>query len=118
MQTLTGLFAAKEAILKCSIQEISLTDLEILPDITGRPNIEGYTVSISHSLDYAVAIAIHNFAMNKNAEVKEKYKDFDNYSSNNSSQLAGVIKNRRFIDYLILGIVLGLVAIESWRLLG
>jgi len=57
-QTLTGLFAAKEAIQKCSQKEIKLNTIEILPDLNGRPRIDGFMLSISHSLDNAVAIAI------------------------------------------------------------
>jgi len=57
LQTLTGLFAAKEAIQKCSEDKLNLTDIEILPDANGRPHTSGYSISISHSQDYAVAIA-------------------------------------------------------------
>jgi phosphopantetheine--protein transferase-like protein len=117
LQTLTGLFAAKEAILKCNKKEISLTDLEILPDLIGRPNIEGYSVSISHSLDYAVAIAIQNFYIIKNSEIKEQYSNSRDFTSGTNSVLTGPAKGMRFIDWLIPTLVLGLVAIELLRFL-
>src|ERR1700731_558107 len=49
LQTLTGLFAAKEAVQKCSEDKLNLTDIEILPDANGRPHTSGYSLSISHS---------------------------------------------------------------------
>jgi phosphopantetheine--protein transferase-like protein len=59
-ETLTGIFAAKEAIQKCCdtgavIPE--LISLEILPDVVGKPTCKGFALSISHSGEYAVAIA-------------------------------------------------------------
>lgn len=62
LQTLTGLFAAKEAIQKCSQEKLSLKKIEILPDENGKPCTDDFSISISHSLDYAIAVAIvkHN----------------------------------------------------------
>ncbi|MBU3538245.1 holo-ACP synthase [Polynucleobacter sp. UK-Gri1-W3] len=56
--TLTGIFCAKEAIQKASNLNKKLMDIEILPDLNGMPRSEGFLVSISHSGDYAVAIAV------------------------------------------------------------
>lgn len=58
--TLTGIFAAKEALQKAGNTKHSLSDIEVLPDKNGRPIHEGYALSISHSGDYAVAIALQN----------------------------------------------------------
>jgi phosphopantetheinyl transferase (holo-ACP synthase) len=56
--TLAGIFAAKEAVLKCMDGELpGLTHLEILPDSRGRPSSPGFRISISHSGEYAVAVA-------------------------------------------------------------
>ena len=56
-QTLTGIFAAKEAVIKCTLDKLSFNDIELLPDNNGIPYTSGYSVSISHSKDYAVALA-------------------------------------------------------------
>ena len=68
LQTLTGLFAAKEAVQKCSEDNLNLTDIEILPNKNGKPNTAGFLISISHSQDYAVAIAL----MKENKLINEK----------------------------------------------
>jgi hypothetical protein len=57
LQTLAGLFSAKEAIIKCSKQKKNFADIEILPDENGRPYTPDFLISISHSVDYVVAIA-------------------------------------------------------------
>lgn len=115
MQTLTGLFSAKEAILKCSKKNIAFIDLEILPDQMGRPIVEGYSVSISHSQEYAVAIAIQNFKLNTSCEIK--VQDSKSFPSNHSSVLDESFIGKRIIDYLIPVILLGLLAIELLRFL-
>ena len=58
-ETLAGLFAAKEALRKCDAALLaqSLTAIEILPDVAGRPNFVGYSLSISHSGGFAIAVA-------------------------------------------------------------
>ena len=73
---LAGRFAAKEAILKClgsGMRGLSWHDIEIIPDEWGAPQlssnkvienlllekgINNVKVSISHSRDYAMAVAI------------------------------------------------------------
>ena len=52
-----GLFAAKEAIFKCSIMD-DLRTIRIQFDAKGKPSCEGYLISISHSNGFAVANAI------------------------------------------------------------
>jgi len=74
--TLAGKFAAKEAVVKalgCGIGPVSFQDIEILHDTNGQPilnlyknarkiaednNLKDWSVSISHTQHYAVAIAI------------------------------------------------------------
>ena len=60
-ETLAGVFAAKEAIRKCigtpSLSQEDFRALEVLPDANGRPTAPGYAVSISHSGDFAIAVA-------------------------------------------------------------
>jgi len=57
-QTLAGIFAAKEAILKASNFVRNLNEIEILPNQNGRPTCASHNLSISHSADYVIAIAI------------------------------------------------------------
>lgn len=73
---LAGRFAAKEAVLKClgvGLSKVSWHDFEIIPDELGAPRvncgppiqkimrdkgISSIKISISHSRDYAMAVAI------------------------------------------------------------
>lgn len=59
-ETLCGLFCAKEALRKCdpALLRLPLTALEILPDEAGRPHFPGYSLSISHSGGFAIAVAL------------------------------------------------------------
>lgn len=57
IETLVGIFAAKEAILKAGGNK-NLREIEVLPDENGVPRSRGYSLSISHSGEYAVAFAI------------------------------------------------------------
>jgi phosphopantetheine--protein transferase-like protein len=52
-----GLFAAKEAIFKCSNVD-DLRTIRIQFDAKGKPSCEGYLISISHSNGFAVANAM------------------------------------------------------------
>lgn len=56
--TLAGIFCAKEAIQKVTNLTKNLNEIEVLPDEFGRPKSSGFTLSISHSGNYAVAIAL------------------------------------------------------------
>lgn len=55
-ESLTGIFAAKEAIMKAGLENPE--PIEIHFDGFGRPCFHGYILSISHSGGYAVAVAI------------------------------------------------------------
>ena len=61
-ETLTGVFAAKEAIRKCrrgpALSPEEFRNIEVLPDTDGQPKASGYQISISHSSDFAVAVAL------------------------------------------------------------
>ena len=60
IETLAGIFAAKEAILKSGYftARPSLNEIEISHDQDGSPYFNNFKISISHSGDYAIAIAI------------------------------------------------------------
>jgi len=63
-QHIAGRFAAKEAVLKLFDGGISFKDISIVRDPSGRPfaYVKGFSckidVSISHTDDYAVAVAM------------------------------------------------------------
>ena len=62
-RTLAGIFAAKEAIIKAGFSGIigkDLTNLEISHEDDGKPYFSGYSLSISHSNEYAISIASQN----------------------------------------------------------
>lgn len=59
-QSFAGKFAAKEAIIKCdnNLKKIPFNQIEILNQISGQPFYRNFALSISHSNEIAVAIAI------------------------------------------------------------
>lgn len=57
-ETLAGIFAAKEAIQKAGLHATPLNEIEILPNASGAPQSNTHAVSISHSGDFAIAVAI------------------------------------------------------------
>jgi phosphopantetheine--protein transferase-like protein len=82
-ETLAGIFAAKEAIIKAgfpSMSNIDLNKIEILHSEDGRPEFPGYVLSISHSNEYTIAIARKNEVVqnkNKLASPKESEAVFE-----------------------------------------
>ena len=56
----TGLFAAKEAVIKADAQykKMVFNTIEIGHSMEGAPLVPGFNLSISHSADVAVAVAI------------------------------------------------------------
>jgi phosphopantetheinyl transferase (holo-ACP synthase) len=60
--TLAGIFAAKEALCKAdpSLRACDPRSIEVLPDEHGAPQFPGYSLSISHSGGFAVAVAVAN----------------------------------------------------------
>jgi phosphopantetheinyl transferase (holo-ACP synthase) len=56
--TLTGIFCAKEAIQKASRVTKNLNEIEVLPDEFGRPKCNGFILSISHTGNLALGVAI------------------------------------------------------------
>ena len=62
VEKLAGIYAAKEAIVKCLNGKIFLKDIEILYNDNGAPyckaNNYNFFISISHEKEYAIAIAI------------------------------------------------------------
>jgi len=60
-----GIFAAKEAVVKCLDEPLSISDVKLKWDKNGKPiaRIEPkklvIKISISHNEDYAIAVAVY-----------------------------------------------------------
>lgn len=65
-ETLAGVFAAKEALIKSGHSAQKLSEIEILPNELGKPVFQNYSISISHSGGYAVALAIPRLKLENN----------------------------------------------------
>lgn len=104
--TLAGIFSAKEAILKACNANMALNMIEILPDENGRPKSKGYALSISHSGNYAIALAL-------NASIC----DGSTFKTQNTPDNSTIIKNEVglstrklfYISWSISLIILGLL---------
>jgi phosphopantetheine--protein transferase-like protein len=104
VETLAGLWAAKEAIRKCAdINEFSLDrmrELEILPDHYGKPQCNPFSISISHSAGFAVAVAIKNTELITNAQ-REKLGSLGDPNMQNFQKGSGLVSN----EFIILGLL-------------
>ncbi len=74
--TLTGLFAAKEAVIKANnLSPKKLNEIEIQFNEDGKPFLSHYEISISHSLDFAIAVAVSKILLGNsdvNTQTSEK----------------------------------------------
>ena len=102
IETLAGIFSVKEAIIKSIGTPIPLVSLEILPNQQGKPSIDGFDISISHSEDYVVAIAIK-----KNGYV---YPLPTEQGAKRKNKLSFI--QLRWVDYLIFALILSLFALS------
>ena len=128
-QTLTGIFAAKEAIIKAcpNNAEPSLPDIEILHQSDGVPTHAGFQLSISHSGNYAVAVAANLGATVSHAKVQETFETADSRTAEanrapqvnkpSQSKLRRILLWRKSL-ILLLGIIGGLwVLVDKLNLL-
>jgi phosphopantetheinyl transferase (holo-ACP synthase) len=86
LQTLAGIFCIKEAVKKCSNTNLNFLDIKISHGVSGAPIVSGYGVSISHSGNYALAVAIpeplksevagRSLSSTSGASLKESSRDF------------------------------------------
>ena len=116
LQTLTGIYCAKEAIQKASLNKLDLVDIKIEYSENGMPINSDYFVSISHSAEYAIAIAVS--LQDYKDQIKTPSTLMDETEKNLEKAIAKnsrLTQNFRFIDfiYIILFIFIGLLLIEN-----
>ena len=72
-ESFAGKFSAKEAIKKAdsSLKAASMTEIEILNDEDGKPLCNGFSLSISHSGDTVVAVAIKDIYLKEPEKIQE-----------------------------------------------
>jgi len=97
LQTLIGIFCAKEAIIKCDGGDFN--KIEINHDPNGKPTHPLYTISISHSVDYVIAIA---YRCNDHNSSTNSYLVDLNYGNAERSKNFLVLKSLRLFDVLLL----------------
>jgi len=79
-ETLAGIFAAKESIFKSRNIDIkNWIEIEILYDL-GQPIFKDFTIGISHSKDYVVAVAISSQKPTHLNSIEETNINHDNHS--------------------------------------
>jgi phosphopantetheine--protein transferase-like protein len=115
-QTLTGLFAAKEAVIKANNLSLNnLSEIEIEFSENGRPSSIHSEISISHSLDFATAIAV-SMSSTESREVKkitldEKQLDPALNTNHSNRQFNGAVKRNSKLARSFLLITLVLLSI-------
>lgn len=114
--TLVGIFAAKEALIKAGLQDFdkdNLRTIEICHDESGAPEFSGYNLSISHSNDYAISVAIkknQNIDTEKNKlSISKKSTDDFEPSSNQVKYAHTTEKGFSKISTIFLVITLSIV---------
>jgi len=108
-----GKFALKEAIIKAdnSYMKVPFKDIEILNDKNGKPVFKGFSLSVSHAKNQAIAIAIKGSVV-----IESKNLNQDQISKNDIEQMiqstkttTEYIKPNNKLSYL--SIILSLIAI-------
>ena len=99
IETLSGIFAAKEAIIKLFQHNLNVTALnriEVTHDEKGKPIFPGCSLSISHSRDYVIAVATKSIVTsqinnNKTTEIIDQSKNNLVHSFSKSTALSLII---------------------------
>lgn len=105
IETLAGIFTVKEAIQKCASKNLNLIDISVTYNLQGAPISQGYNISLSHSGNYAVAIATPLLNIEKNHELQKTLME-----SGPPQKIIEIPERRlRFLDLLFL-IFFGVIA--------
>lgn len=76
LQTLTGVFALKEAICKADNRRFPLESIEIDYDNYGRPVFDGFAVSVSHSGSLSIATALALVNSSQHDDLPKQFTDY------------------------------------------
>lgn len=80
VETLCGLFSAKEAIIKSGYKILKkLNEIEITHDENGKPKFMKFNLSISHSKNYCIAVSTINIKDNSNVVINNESEIKKNY---------------------------------------
>jgi holo-[acyl-carrier protein] synthase len=110
-ETLAGIFAAKESIFKCNnIEKRNWSEIE-LKYKNGKPEYKGYSISISHSDEYVIAIAIKDAQSHDQSSLISPLKEEINKNDNDKK-----LSKRFYENILILGSLGGLFSIINYLL--
>jgi len=108
--TLVGLFSLKEAMFKAGLVDErtdNFSELEITHDSNGKPIFPGYQLSISHSNDLVVAVAVQSVVVKK-----EKIQDDTNIIVNDDIPTKDIKIKKSYIykrEIIILTVVISLI---------
>lgn len=114
--TLAGIFCAKEALIKAGYHGEGSNDLrklEISHDRNGKPNFHGYSVSISHSKDYAVATAVRLQASKSNRPSPPPISNDTVSSAEQAVEAKHIYNNRGFSKITTILLVLAVSFVIS-----
>ena len=100
-ESFAGIFACKEALVKCDAR-LLWEDIEIIYSEEGKPRFGAYNISISHSGNFAVAVA----AMN---ELPATVADGQRMGSGKMEQQAKDIRNLRSLSILLFLLLLATI---------
>ena len=109
LQTLTGIFSAKEAIFKTgrinNLQK-KIKKIEIKYNENGKPQYKNFFLSISHSKNFAIAIAMpFNISQNENKIQANNDEIADITSTNSNKDSPATFKLQNIIITIILSSV-------------
>ena len=108
--TLVGLFSLKEAMFKAGLVDErtdNFSELEIMHDSNGKPIFPGYQLSISHSNDLVVAVAVQSVFVKK-----EQIQDDTNIIVNDDIPTKDIKIKKSYIykrEIIILTVVISLI---------
>lgn len=99
-ETLAGIFAAKESLIKAGVvsQGDNMASIEVDHNIHGKPIFPGYSLSIAHDGGYAVAVAVKNTTF----KMPQNYTPDQSGSEESSRAIAESVSCNSKTNYKIL----------------
>ena len=104
IETLAGIFAVKEAIQKCADRNKNYLDIQVSYEQSGKAEVYGYAVSISHSGNYAIAVAFSISNDLKNPIESSNSVGIDLHTPS-AARLSFKLRSLDLIFFLLIGIL-------------